>query len=372
MKNIKPIAFIVAALTLLFVSAYPQQKLGGRVVEVLDGRTVAIELYSGGRLTAELQYIEVPEPEQQLHQTVKEHLQVLVLGKAVEFRPLRLIKARTVGQLFLKKIDVSQQMIRDGAAWYAAREKSGQEAAESEIYLNNEKLAKTERRGIWSVKNLKPAWEMRAEAEENRKRQEQITRESAAKAMVAARKMPGKQPQKPAVRRQMSSEAQMWAGAPDQEMPENVMNVGGLMIGYNPVTKIGIVATPFSKLTFADKNGDQAATIGIAYLYRDSEIKGRENVYLVGIESKSRDFKFLKFNELTVTADNQKIVVGKAKRTERRSGDEVEELLFYRIKRNVIAKIAGAKNVSVKVGTYSGKINSDVQMLLSNLLKASE
>ena len=51
-------------------TAFSQMKLNGKVVEVLDGKTVVIEVsVTKNRLTGELDYIEVPEPEQQLSQT---------------------------------------------------------------------------------------------------------------------------------------------------------------------------------------------------------------------------------------------------------------------------------------------------------------
>ena len=95
-------------------SAFAQLKFNGKVVEIVDGKTVVIELETKNRLTAELQYIEVPEPQQQLHQIVKDHLQALLLGKFVEFRANALAPTKTVGQIFSDGVDISQQMIKKG------------------------------------------------------------------------------------------------------------------------------------------------------------------------------------------------------------------------------------------------------------------
>src|SRR5688572_23468736 len=122
MKNPKPIPVLI--ITLIFASfGYSQSTLTGRVVEVLDGKTVVIEI-SSGRLTAVLQYVEVPEPEQQLHGTVREHLEKLVLNKDVVFRSTGLGQGRTFGQLYVNSADVAVQMLRDGAAWHISPEKS--------------------------------------------------------------------------------------------------------------------------------------------------------------------------------------------------------------------------------------------------------
>ena len=162
-ENLKPTVFIVIVLLLLAVSAFPQRKFGGKVVEIVDGKTAVIQVPTGGRVTVVLQFIEIPEPEQPLYQTVKEHLEKLVLGKTVEFLPRRILTQGSVGQVFLEGVDVSRQMLRDGAAWYALPEKNGQEPLERESYQTIEAQAKTEKRGVWGLENIKPAWEFRAE-----------------------------------------------------------------------------------------------------------------------------------------------------------------------------------------------------------------
>jgi len=369
MKNLK--SFFLIAFTLVMANAaFAQSRIGGRVVEIIDGKTVVIEMQNRSRIVAELQYIEVPEAGQPLNQIAKEHLHALVFDRKVEFRARGLRQTVTVGQLLLKGVDISQQMIRDGAAWYAVLDKSGQEAAESEIYQSNEAQAKSEKRGVWSTENLKPSWEIRAEAEENRRRTEKIAQETAARMTVQATSKSSK----PKARPQMSNESLMWTSTPETsgKMPENISNVGGLMVGYNAQSKIGIVATPLLKLEIPDKENFQAIGIGIGYFYHDDERKGRESIYVVGIESDSKDFRFLKSNELVVTADNQKIIIGKATRVARRNDSFVKELLIYRVKRSDITKIANAGSINIKVGTYSTKLNLDIQTMLKNLLKAAE
>lgn len=372
MNNLK--SFFLIAFTLISANAaFAQSRVNGKVVEIVDGKTVIIQMQNRSRIVAELQYIEVPETGQPLNQVAVEHLRGLVLDKVIEFRARGLRQTTTIGQLFLKDVDISQQMIRDGAAWYAVLEKSGQDAAESEIYESNEMQAKSEKRGIWAIDNLKPSWEIRAEAEENRRRAEKAAQETVARMTSEVAAKPVKTV-KPKARPQMSSESQMWAATPDTngKMPENITNVGGLMVGYNAQTKIGIVASPLLKLEIPAGNVFDSFGIGIAYLYHDDEQKGRENIYLVGVESDSKEFRFLKFNDLTIMADNQKIVVGKAKRGSRQNGLLVKETLIYQVKRSVLTKIANAKSVTVKVGTYSTVVNSDVQMMLINFLKVAE
>lgn len=106
-------------LGILFVAVYVlsshaigQARFAGKVVDVLDGRTLIVET-SAGRITTQLQYIETPEPEQPLHKTVRDHLANLALGKVVEFRPLRLQNKITVGRVEIGGIDLGLQLIRN-------------------------------------------------------------------------------------------------------------------------------------------------------------------------------------------------------------------------------------------------------------------
>src|SRR5215213_653969 len=170
MKHPRLILLII--FTLIFsVSAFAQRRFSGTVIDVLDGKTVVLELQAGKKLTFELQYIEIPEPEQQLHQMVREHLQQMVYGKQVEFLPRGFTETRTIGQLLVGGVDVSQQMLRDGAAWHVLPEVSGQDETQRDTYQTNEAQAKAEKRGIWAIENLQPAWEFRAQKEEIRQQQ---------------------------------------------------------------------------------------------------------------------------------------------------------------------------------------------------------
>ena len=142
------------------------------------------------------------------------------------------------------------------------------------------------------------------------------------------------------------------------KLPPNIKMVSGLMVGYDPATKVGLIATQMIKMPVRDDKSIQAIVVQIIYLYYDgNERKGRQSNYLVFIESESEDFKFLKYNDLIITADNQKIVVGKARRTARKTEYGVKEGLEYEIKKSAFTKIANAKNLEIKL---IGKISQEV------------
>jgi len=364
MRNLK--SFFLIVFTLITANAaFAQSRINGKVVEILDGKTAVIEMPNRSRIVAELQYIEVPEAGQPLYQIAKEHLHTLIFDKIIEFRARGLSRDKTVGQIFLKGVDISQQMIRDGAAWHAVLEKSGQDAAESEIYESNEAQARAEKRGVWSIENLKPSWEIRAEAEENRRQQEKLAQEKFQKNQEPTAK------RRAAAPRQLSNNSYgMWADV-GSYTAEQKTGVGGLEMKYDAASKVGHVATTHALLNLtAAKNSSQTVDFRMGYFYRDAA-RGRDSIYLVGVLSEAQDWKFLKSNSLTIVADGQKIVLGKAYRLYRQTPSAVQELLLYEINRSAMAKIAKAKNLKVNLGIYSGELNDKFQDMLKNLLEAA-
>src|SRR5947199_95754 len=99
--NIRNFPFVLILITAFSFSAFSQLRYSGKVVDIVDGKTLVMEMTTNNRLTVELQYIEIPEPEQDLHQVVKDHLQALVLGKNVELRANGITPNKTIGQIFL-------------------------------------------------------------------------------------------------------------------------------------------------------------------------------------------------------------------------------------------------------------------------------
>ena len=151
---------LISLLMLLFTSAANAQlsSLAGQVVDVLDGRTVVVQATSG-RINVELQFISVPVAGDLMADVVREHLRTLVQGKNIEYRIRNIQTDRTIGRLTVNAVDVSQQMLRDGAAWHMPVRFTGQDTGEFALYAATEAAAKNEKLGVWAVPDLKPVWE---------------------------------------------------------------------------------------------------------------------------------------------------------------------------------------------------------------------
>lgn len=160
MKSTK--LFFLLFLVLFFsVSIFAQDIILGKVTQVIDGRTVLITTAAGKTITCQMPDIEVPESDQPLHQIVIDHLGQLVLNKNVKFVSETTFSKGALGRLYLDETDIGQQMLRDGAAWFNLPERANSSASQS--YQETEALAKNEKRGIWGIDGIKPAWEFRKE-----------------------------------------------------------------------------------------------------------------------------------------------------------------------------------------------------------------
>jgi len=369
-NNLKPIVFIAIVLFLLAVTAYPQRTFGGRVIEVIDGKTAVVQVSSGSKITVVLQFIEIPEPEQPLYQTVKEHLQALILDKPVEFLPRGVLPIGSVGQIFVGGIDVSQQMLRDGAAWYALAEKSAQNPAESEIYLALEAQAKTEKRGVWGVENMKTAWEFRAEKKAYTERIEREKQENAAfeKELEQIQAAQNARRVRPTV--QPTTTLDMWSQVSNSAAMANSSSGTGLLTGSIPNAGIGYVMTAGNFFNFNGGNFKTKIETRSVYIYSSGKAVTGDG-YVIGFLTESDQYNFVNSNNLTIIADKQKLNLGKAYRMFRETGFSVQEMLLYKTDAKTLSKIANAKNLEVNIGKYSGKLDDDYQTRINNLLAAT-
>ena len=380
-----PRLILLIIFTLIFgVSAFAQRKFSGTVVEIVDGKTVVVEVPTGGKITIELQYIEVPEPEQQLHQTVREHLQQMVYGKKIEFLPRGVTETKTIGQIFVGGVDVSQQMLRDGAAWHISPEKSGQDEVQRDLYQNNEAQAKAEKRGVWSIEKLQPAWEFRAQKEENRLRQQtaelekirlqnqnQNQNQTVSTSFRNRRLTPEEQ-------MQANANVQMWNDIRSANATEasragvGETGAGGLLSNYFSSIRVGYTSTASSFIDVSSGSSRLKLDHRTFYVYRGDQSSGVErDVFLLGFLNVSPNAKFDKSNGLTVFADKQKLVFPKFARLVRQAQEGLVEIVFYKVSPAVLKKIAEAKNVQIKVGQYSGAFGDDAQAAMKELMTAT-
>ena len=384
MKNFK--LFIPMLLVLGLVnSAFSQDRFFGTVTEVIDGRTVIIEPQPKVKIKIELQFIEVPEVEQKLHNLIKTHLSNMLLNKRVEFFPKNLNdKTKPVGQVLINGVDVSQQMLRDGAAWYAINEKNVHEQNQSNIYRNNETLAKNEKRGVWSIADLKPAWEFRAakaekirqaklkKKQEEKERQEKLRAEE--KARLEERAKARRMAQAKANQQYNSSGGDARLGVfnwQDESVTELDKKTGyaNLLTKYIPKYRVEYTITKESFANF--KSGKSKLKIeGRSIHVKKANVPAYlQNAFGLGFLASSEKSTFATSNDLAIYADKTVIKLGEAFRLHQEKDGITSELLLYRISESQIKTISKATNVKIEIGDYSGVSDSKFKKFIKELIE---
>ena len=330
------------------VSASAQLTIPGEVLDVVDGKTVLVAI-PGGKVKVELQYIDVPEPGQQLSETVTAHLRGLVMGKSVQYRPITLLRDRAIGRLTIRDIDISQQMLRDGAAWHKP-DHSGQEKAEYDIYATTEAAAKNENVGVWSIPELKPSWERQVEKKNYGWLKERYTSAGNTSAYTAP---------KPISR------------IPTRANP-SLGNVGALANGYDPETGNGYLGTSFLGVTEIDNSVEYKTALDVSYYYKQDGNNKRKGTFVFSVVSISKKWRFLARNNLIISGSGKDIDLGKAKRTAMSDGDDFTEKLAYAVDRSSMERIVNDDEAVVKIGGYVIKPTPGLTYLLYNLLQVTK
>jgi endonuclease YncB( thermonuclease family) len=357
MKRSRLMITLLLAL-ILSSAAAAQTRMAGKVIDVVDGRTVVIDT-DGRKVTAEIQYIEVPEPEQPLHAVVRDHLVKLALGKTVEFHPHGFRPGKAFGQIFVGSTDLAVQMLRDGAAWHVSPEKSGQKASDSNTYEFQQTQAKLESRGVWGVKDLKPAWQFRADKLEQQK-QERLAAEQAAARASETQFAPA------------SAKKPVRRSGPWSDVNPSMKDPGPLLHGYNAATKTGWLSTSLMGIKeLENAPAGQKLACDVTYMYKQESEKSRKGSFTFTLVSVADEWRFLKANTVSVIVDEKNVFAGKPKRTTTKEDGKSVEKLTYEVSKEAIQKIVYGGEVVIKIGDYAVFPGQGMQLLLYNMLEAA-
>lgn len=373
---IKSFRFVVIASTLLLacISGFAQMRSGGEVVDVINGKTVVVAIPSG-RLTIELQYIDVPEPAQALHAAINDHVRRLLIGKAVELETRGFARDRATARLILNGVDVSQQLLRDGAAWHIPIEVSGQSESEFETYAGFEALARQEKRGVWSITGLKPAWEIRAENEERRRAAE-----------VAAR---GNKPTPVGVN-QYRTDTRRGGIVPEaskrSQMDSWVSTLAfareegyGLHVYKDPNGRLEAIYTSPLIIEFSSSTGRERLECRAMYVsttrYDGSPLK----LYLIAFRAISDDYRFSRtVTRLTGSVDGKPIGFGGLLAGYRGQGligagsVATGELMFFGTSRATLQRIGRSRSAELRINKFRGTISNEARDLFKQLGDAGD
>lgn len=127
--------------------------LSGKVIKISDGDTITI-LQNKQQIKVRLYGIDAPEKKQDYGQRSKQFLASLIAGQVVEVEPKGEDRyKRTLGIIHYKGQDINAQIVLNGYAWAYVKY--------SRIYVDQEKTARENKRGLWQSSDPTPPWEWR-------------------------------------------------------------------------------------------------------------------------------------------------------------------------------------------------------------------
>ena len=141
---------------LLFLFSSSAIAWKGRVVSIQDGDTIEV-LHNNKPERIRLYGIDCPELHQDFGSKAKEFTSEMVFGKVVGVEPVAKDRyGRTVAWIWIDGKTLNRELILAGLAWHYK-----QYAPDNQDLERREVEARSEKIGLWSMKNPTPPWEFR-------------------------------------------------------------------------------------------------------------------------------------------------------------------------------------------------------------------
>jgi len=139
--------YLALAFLLIVGQSHANIVLEGRVISIADGDTFTLLTTDKQQVKIRLAEIDAPESGQPYGNKSKQALSSLIFGKQVEVRVQTTDRyGRTVGRPYVGDLDVSEEMIRLGAAWVY------REYVIDRSLFDVENEARDAQRGLWPVR----------------------------------------------------------------------------------------------------------------------------------------------------------------------------------------------------------------------------
>mgnify|MGYP001199796762 FL=1 len=167
----KKFALAATMLLAVFVCDAQAATLAGRVVGVSDGDTVTVLTAENRQFKIRLSGIDAPEKKQPFGAHAKETLSRQLFGQAVTVEWTKTDRyGRIVGKIEVDGFDVNLEQLREGSAWVYTQYLRELPVEDRKLYLEAERQAKSERRGLWRDSDPEPPWQWRHELREHQRR----------------------------------------------------------------------------------------------------------------------------------------------------------------------------------------------------------
>jgi endonuclease YncB( thermonuclease family) len=149
---------LIALILLLLSAVASAADITGTVTSVYDGDTLTLLTANKQQVKVRLADIDTPERKQPYGTEARQALQALALNQIAEITVETIDRyGRTVGRVAVNGIDVSAELVRQGAAWVY------RQYSHDAALLDLEQAARAAQRGLWALPESEriPPWEWR-------------------------------------------------------------------------------------------------------------------------------------------------------------------------------------------------------------------
>ena len=147
-----------ACFALLLIAASPGAVFTARVVKIVDGDTISVEVGGKGSQRVRLIDIDTPEKDQPYGREARQALAALVSDREVRLETHGADDyGRLLARVFVGEVDVNAELVRSGAAWVFRR------YSDDPTLIALEAEARAQRRGLWALPPTEriPPWRWR-------------------------------------------------------------------------------------------------------------------------------------------------------------------------------------------------------------------
>jgi len=138
--------------------------LSGDVVAIADGDTVTVLTAQHRQFKVRLSGIDAPEKKQPFGTYAREQLAQHLSGQSVVVEWSKTDRyGRIVGKIEAGGLDVNLEQVRAGSAWVYTRYLRELAPANRALYVEAQRLARAQHRGLWRDAAAEPPWQWRKE-----------------------------------------------------------------------------------------------------------------------------------------------------------------------------------------------------------------
>ena len=154
--NMKPLFLLSLSLLLLSFSLFSAE-IKGKAVAVSDADTITVlDEMDKGIFKIRLDKIDAPEKNQAFGSKAKQFLSSLIFGKRVTVRYKAVDRyGRILGVVYYNGAEINLVMVQNGYAWHCSY------YDKTPAYIQAEKQARTEKKGLWADPNPINPYEFR-------------------------------------------------------------------------------------------------------------------------------------------------------------------------------------------------------------------